>query len=84
MKIGPVTTYLEKDGALNLNFLQVPDLGQLEGWQDIATDVRSLDLQGNRLTSLASIPTLPNLERLNVRANRLTTIAGLDRFPKLK
>ncbi len=44
MKLRPVTSFLGKDGALNIKFQELTDVSVLEGWADVAAEVRSLDL----------------------------------------
>jgi hypothetical protein len=65
---------------LNLSSLGLDDLRYLAGLHALEI----LDLSGNQIKGLGTLPFLPRLFFLNLSRNRLTSLKGLQQFPGLK
>lgn len=83
----PVVIPKEISQLINLKILtlsssKLNDNSQLQNLAPLK--LQTLYLNFNELTTVNSIPPLPELEELNIHKNHLTTLADIYKFPKLR
>ena len=67
---------------LNLSSNEFSDVNVKELVQ--LRNLKSLDMSGNYITKLDSLPYIPSLEIFSVAFNKISSLNGLDGFPSLK
>ncbi|HME54016.1 MAG TPA: leucine-rich repeat domain-containing protein [Candidatus Lokiarchaeia archaeon] len=75
--------YCVEKNCLELPNLDIIDLGEIEGLENISDSLILMNLRGNDLETISRLPSMPNLKNLDLDQNRLTNLEGLDNVPHL-
>jgi len=72
-----------KNNYLDLSYLEIADIQDIEGFVNISDSIVWLNLRGNNLETISDLPLMPNLKSLDLDQNRLRNFENLENAPRL-
>lgn len=80
--LGKVLVTVQKDiTKINLSNKGITSIELIKGLESLS-NIRSLDLDDNKITEIKGLEPLEMLERLNLSGNQITEIKGLESLSK--